>query len=114
MTSEIAEKSGFIRDQAFCLLLDENQRLLKSFGLKDQAGTDLAGTDLAGKDQTGVSLSEEARSFYSGQIPEHIKPEPQRTAPVLIVAKVPDRADCDAIFFSCSLIPDPCSTRRCR
>lgn len=80
---EIAEKSGFARDQAFCLLLDENQRLLKSFALKDIAKG---------------ALSEEVRAFYSDKNPAPLEAEPQRTAPVLMIPKVLDRADCDALI----------------
>lgn len=80
---EIAAKSGFARDEAFCLLLDANQRLLKSFPLKDIAKG---------------ALSEEVRAFYSDKNPAALEAEPQRTAPVLIVPEVLDRADCDALI----------------
>lgn len=83
VSREITEKSGFARDQAFCLLLDENQRLLKSFALTDVAKG---------------SLGEKACAFYSDKKPAPLEAEPQRAAPVLIVPKVLDRADCDALI----------------
>lgn len=80
---EVSGKSGFTRDQAFCLLLDENQRLLKSIALSDIPAE---------------SLATELLTFYEARNPEALAAEPQRTAPVLIVPKVLDRADCDALI----------------
>ncbi len=83
VSSEIIKKSGFAPDQAFCLLLDENQRLLKSIALTDIARG---------------ALGETVMRFYSDRLPAPLETEPQRTAPVLIVPKVLDRADCDALI----------------
>ena len=83
VSDELTGKSGFTRGQAFCLLLDENQRLLKSMALADIGEGHLA---------------KEVLDFYRTRTPEALAPEPQRTAPVLIVPKVLDREDCDALI----------------
>lgn len=83
VSREIAEKSGFGHDQAFCLLLDENQRLLKSMPLQDIPEGGLGRVVL---------------DFYGGRLPAPLEQQPQRTAPVLIVPKVLDAADCKALI----------------
>ena len=83
VTAEITGKSGFAPGEAFCLLLDENQRLLKSLPLN-------AGGE--------AEVAETALRFYQARDPEALAPEPQRTAPVLIVPKVLDREDCEALI----------------
>ncbi len=80
---ELRRASGFTDGQAFCLLLDENQRLFRSLALAEIPKEALANEFLA---------------FYEARNPEALAPEPQRTAPVLIVPKVLDRDDCDALI----------------
>lgn len=83
VAAEVAGKSGFAPDQAFCLLLDENQRLLQTMAISDA-------------DQG--ALATETLAFYQAHNPEALAPEPQRTAPVLIVPKVLSPTDCDALI----------------
>ncbi len=83
VAAEVAQKCGFAPNQAFCLLLDENQRLLKAIAVSDS-------------DQG--ALASDVLAFYQTRNPEALAPEPQRTAPVLIVPKVLDRSDCDALI----------------
>lgn len=90
VTAEIHAKSGFRRDQAFCLLLDENQRVLNSFALRVAVASE------DGADTT--TLAEQALALYRRDTDDPVASEPQRTAPVLIVPKVLDRSDCDALI----------------
>ncbi|WP_282604551.1 2OG-Fe(II) oxygenase [Pelagibius sp. Alg239-R121] len=83
VSDELTGKSGFTKGQAFCLLLDENQRLLKTMAFGDIGARGLAA---------------DVVEFYQTRLPEALAPEPQRTAPVLIVPKVLDSADCEALI----------------